>query len=198
VARIASRSHLLARGGSPGLCAGAFHYAETVTWGFGAHAAAIEVDVETGAIAVLRYAGTHDCGRPINPLVVAGQVHGGIAQGLGAALAEELVYDGAGQLLTGTLMDYALPRADQLPAFESEGVDFPSEKNPLGVKGVGEGSIIPPMAVVANAVEDALRDLGVEIGEVPITPARVFAAIRAGRPRAPAAEAGSSGVMPGR
>jgi carbon-monoxide dehydrogenase large subunit len=93
-------------------------------------------------------------------------------------LSEELVYDDAGQLLTGTLMDYAVPRADQLPSFDSEGVDFPSEKNPLGVKGVGEGSIIPPTAVIANAVEDAVSDRGVEINEVPITSARLFAALR--------------------
>lgn len=178
VARAAARSHLLTKRASPGLCASAFHYAETVTWGFGAHAAAIEVDLDTCEVRVLSYTATHDCGRPINPAVVEGQVHGGIAQGLGAALSEELVYDDAGQPLTGTLMDYAVPRADQLPSFDSEGVDFPSERNPLGVKGVGEGSIIPPMAVIANAVEDALSDRGVEINEVPITSARLFAALR--------------------
>jgi len=178
VAHMAVRNHLLAKRGSPGLCAGAFHYAETVTWGFGVHAAAVEVDLDTCEVRVLRYAATHDCGRPINPSVVEGQVHGGIAQGLGAALSEELVYNDEGQLLTGTLMDYAVPRADQLPSFKSEGVDFPSEKNPLGVKGIGEGSIIPPTAVIANAVEDALADLGVEISEVPITSARLFSALR--------------------
>jgi carbon-monoxide dehydrogenase large subunit len=147
-----------------------------VTWGFGAHAATVAVDLETYVVRVLRYAATHDCGRPINPLVVEGQVHGGIAQGVGAALTEELIYDRTGQLLTGALMDYALPRADQLPFFASEGVDFPSPKNPLGVKGVGEGSIIPPMGVIANAVEDALADLGVDILEVPITSFRLFSA----------------------
>jgi len=164
--------------GSPGLCAGAFHYAETVTWGFGAHAATVAVDLETYEVRVLRYAATHDCGRPINPLVVEGQVHGGIAQGLGAALTEELIYDSTGQLLTGALMDYALPRADQLPFLVSEGVDFPSPKNPLGIKGVGEGSIIPPMGVIANAVEDALAPLGVDVVEVPITSFRLFSAYR--------------------
>lgn len=178
VSRAAARSHLLAKQRSPGLCASAFHYAETVTWGFGAHAAAVEVDLDTGAVKVLSYAATHDCGRPINPAVVEGQVHGGIAQGVGAALTEELVYDDTGQPLSGTLMDYAVPRADQLPSFQSEGVDFPSEKNPLGVKGVGEGSIIPPMAVIANAVEDALVDHNVEVNEVPITSARILAALR--------------------
>jgi aerobic carbon-monoxide dehydrogenase large subunit len=176
VARAATRSHTLARRGSPGLCASAFHYAETVTWGFGAHAATVEIDLDTCDIRVVRYAATHDCGRPINPLVVDGQVHGGIAQGLGAALTEELVYDSAGQLHTGTFMEYGIPRADHLPSFASEGVNFPSEKNPLGIKGVGEGSIIPPMAVIANAVEDALADLGVDIVEVPITPFRLFTA----------------------
>ncbi len=183
VARMATRNHTLARRGSPGLCAAAFHYAQTVTWGFGAHAAAIEVDIEACTLRVVRYAATHDCGRPINSMVVEGQVHGGIAQGLGAALHEELVYDEQGQLLTATLMDYAVPRADEMPSFESEGVNFPSERNPIGIKGVGEGSIIPPMGVVANAVEDALVDLGVEINEVPITPARLFAALRAAESR---------------
>ncbi len=178
VACAAARSHLLAKRTSPGLCASAFHYAETVTWGFGAHAAAIEVDLDTCEVKVLSYAATHDCGRPINPAVVEGQVHGGIAQGLGAALTEEFVYDEIGQPLVGTLMDYAVPRADQLPSFKSEGVDFPSEKNPLGVKGVGEGSIIPPMAVIVNAVEDALSDQDVQLNEVPLTSARIFAALR--------------------
>ena len=138
----------------------------------------VEIDPDTGAIEITRYASIDDAGQPINPMILHGQVHGGIAQGLGAALTEELVYDRGGQLLTGTLMDYAVPRADQLPLFKSEGVDFPSEKNPLGVKGVGEGSIIPPTAVIANAVEDALSDLGVEITEVPITSARLFSALQ--------------------
>jgi len=178
LARAGARSHLLAREGAPGLCASAFHYVQTVTWGFGAHAAAVEVDLATCHVKLLSYAATHDCGRPINPAVVEGQVHGGIAQGLGAALTEELVYDEIGQPMVGTLMDYAIPRADQLPFFESEGVDFPSDKNPLGVKGVGEGSIIPPMAVIANAIEDAFPDHGVDVTEVPITAFRVFAALR--------------------
>jgi carbon-monoxide dehydrogenase large subunit len=178
LARVGARSHLLAQRASPGLCASAFHYAQTVTWGFGAHAAALEVDLDTCDVTVLGYAATHDCGRPINPAVVEGQVHGGIAQGLGAALIEELVYDETGQPMVGTLMEYAIPRADRLPFFESEGVDFPSDKNPLGVKGVGEGSIIPPMAVIANAIEDACSDHDVEVNEVPLTSSRLFAALR--------------------
>ena len=120
----------------------------------------------------------HDCGRPINPVIVEGQLHGGIAQGLGSALGESLIYDESGQLLTGTLMDYPLPRADEMPPLEVIHMNFPSAINALGIKGVGESGVISPAAAVANAVEDALVDYGIEIDRPPVTSARVFELLR--------------------
>ena len=170
------RSRALAREGAPGLHACVFFYPGTVTWAFGAHAGAVEVDPETGAVRLLRYAAVHDCGRPINPTVVEGQLHGGIAQGIGAALMEEIVHDGAGQLLTGTLMDYGLPTAGVVPSFDVEALDHASMINEVGIKGVGESGIISPPVVIANAVEDALADRGAGITALPLTPWRVWAA----------------------
>jgi aerobic carbon-monoxide dehydrogenase large subunit len=181
VARAAVRSRALAREGSPGLQGCAFFYPETVTWAFGAHGCVVEVDEETGVVRVLRYVAVHDCGRPINPTVVEGQIHGGVAQGLGAALGEELVYDEAGQLLTATLMDYPLPRADEVPPLEVVALDAPSARNELGIKGVGESGVISPPAAVAGAVEDALLDLGVDVTFLPLTAARVWQALSAAR-----------------
>ncbi|HXH84036.1 MAG TPA: molybdopterin cofactor-binding domain-containing protein, partial [Candidatus Tectomicrobia bacterium] len=168
----------------PGLAACGFFYPGSVTWAFGVHALALEVDVETGALRLLRYAVVHDCGEPINLMIVEGQLHGGLAQGLGSALAEQLVHDAVGQLLTGTFMDYALPRADDIPPLAVEHLVFPSIVNPLGIKGVGESGIIPTAAAVANAVEDALADRGVEVDEVPLTPGKVFALLRGAAGRA--------------
>src|SRR5204863_9933129 len=106
----------------------------------------------------------------VNPMVVEGQIHGGIAQGLGAALGEALVYDDAGQLLTGTLMDYPLPRADDVPDLDVAALDHPSSRNELGIKGVGESGVIAPPAAIANAVEDALLARGVTLTQPPLTP----------------------------
>jgi carbon-monoxide dehydrogenase large subunit len=178
VARAAVRSRAMAREGSPGLQGCAFFYPDTVTWAFGAHGCVVEVDVDTGAIRLLRYVAVHDCGRPINPTVVEGQIHGGVAQGIGAALGEALIYDDAGQLLTGTLMDYPLPRADEVPALDVIPLDFPSARNELGIKGVGESGVIAPPAAIANAVEDALVDRGVELTRVPVTAGRVWQALQ--------------------
>ena len=178
VARAAVRSRALAVEGSPGLQGCMFFYPETVTWAFGAHGCVVEVDVETGGVRILRYVAVHDCGRAINPMVVEGQIHGGIAQGVGAALGEALLYDDAGQLMTGTLMDYPVPRADEVPALEVVALDHPSARNELGIKGVGESGVIAPPAAIANAVEDALLARGVELTEVPLTPARVWEALR--------------------
>ena len=177
LAAAAVRSQAMAADGQPGLHACAFFYPGTVTWAFGAHACAVEVDVETGAVTLLRYAAVHDCGRPIHPVVVEGQLHGGVAQGIGSALAEELVHDDAGQLLTATLMEYALPRADQIPSLAVAAVDCPSMINELGIKGVGESGVIAPTAAIANAVEDALGDERAALLRVPVTPARVWAAV---------------------
>ena len=182
VARAAVRSKALAPSGSPGLSACAFFYPDSVTWAFGAHAAVVEVDTETCELRVARYAAVHDCGRPINPMIVEGQVHGGIAQGIGSALGEELIHDETGQLLTGTLMDYPLPRADDMPALDVAHLDFASAVNELGIKGVGESGVIAPAAAIANAVEDALSDRGVAIDRVPITSARLFELLRAAKP----------------
>jgi CO/xanthine dehydrogenase Mo-binding subunit len=178
VARAAIRSRALGAEGSPGLQGCMFFYPDTVTWAFGAHGCVVEVDAETGAVKVVRYVAVHDCGRAINPAVVEGQVQGGIAQGLGAALGEALVYDDAGQLLTGTLMDYPVPRADELPGLEVIALDYPSARNELGIKGVGESGVIAPPAAIANAVEDALLARGVELMELPLTPGRVWEALR--------------------
>ena len=179
VAKAAVRSRAVAQAGGPGLSACAFFYPDTVTWAFGVQGVVVEVDLESCALTVLRLAAMHDCGRPINPAIVEGQLHGGIAQGLGSALGEQLVYDEAGQLLTGTLMDYPLPRADEMPPLQVVHLDSPSAINPLGIKGVGESGVIAPAAAVANAVEDALADYGVEIDRPPVTAARVFELLRA-------------------
>ena len=185
LARASLRSPTLLREGAPGLHACAFFRPETVTWAFGAHACALEVDVETGALRLLRYAAVHDCGRPLNPMIVEGQLHGGIVQGIGAALAEELVYDGEGQLVTGSLMEYGVPKAAEVPPLDVIALDFPSTRNEMGVKGVGESGIISPVPAIANAVEDALADRGVEVARVPLTAASVWEALRrAQRPSA--------------
>jgi carbon-monoxide dehydrogenase large subunit len=179
VARAAVRSRALAEAGGPGLGACVFFYPGSVTWAFGAQAAVVEVDLDACTLAVVRHAVVHDSGRAINPMVVEGQVHGGTAQGLGSALLEEVVHDAQGQLLTGSLMDYALPRAADFPALDVVHVEFASAVNELGIKGVGESGVISPGAIIAGAVEDALADYGVEINRLPVTPARVFEALRA-------------------
>ena len=141
----------------------------------------VEVDPETGIVDVVRYASVDDCGRAVNPLLIHGQSHGGIAQGIGQALWEACVYDQrSGQLLSGSLLDYAMPRADLLPAFDTEISEVPSTTNPLGMRGGSEGGITPGLAAVANAIVDALAEFGVEHIELPATPERVWNAIRAG------------------
>jgi carbon-monoxide dehydrogenase large subunit len=176
------RSKTLLRESRPGLQACGYFAPETVTFAFGAQACAVEVDVETGRVRILRYLAAHDCGRAINPMIVDGQLHGGLAGGIGTALMEDLIYDADGQLLTGSLMDYAIPAAADLPAFETRTLAFPSTRNDLGIKGVGESAIIAPPAAIANAVEDALQSRGADVLEVPITPSRVWQALQgAGR-----------------
>jgi aerobic carbon-monoxide dehydrogenase large subunit len=177
VAHAAVKSKALKATGEPGLHACTYFYPDTVTWAFGTHAAAVEVDVESCEIRLLAYAIVHDPGRAINPMIVEAQLQGGAAQGIGAGLMEEVVYDGSGQLLTGSLMDYAIPKADQLPPLAVALDEHPSTINALGIKGVGESGAIPGAAAIANAVEDAVADLGASIREVPVTPARLFAAL---------------------
>ncbi len=177
VAHAAVKSKALKATGEPGLHACTYFYPDTVTWAFGTQAAAVEVDVETCEIRLLAYAIVHDPGRAINPTIVEGQLQGGAAQGIGAGLMEEVVYDDSGQLLTGSLMDYAIPKADQLPPLAVVLDEHPSTINALGIKGVGESGAIPGAAAIANAIEDAVADLGASILEVPVTPARLFAAL---------------------
>jgi carbon-monoxide dehydrogenase large subunit len=142
----------------------------------------VEVDPETGLVEVARYASIDDCGRAVNPLLIHGQSHGGIAQGIGQALWEACLYDPeSGQLLSGSFLDYAMPRADLLPAFDTEISEVPSTTNPLGMRGGSEGGITPGLAAVANAIVDALAEFGVEHIELPATPERVWNTIRAAR-----------------
>ena len=164
---------------SPDFEASAYHHVPTVTYASAVHVAQVGVDCETGAVRLLRYVVAHDCGRVINPVIVDGQVHGGVAQGVGGALFEDMQYDEQGQLLTGSLMDYAVPKADDLPPIETVHLEFPSPRNPLGVKGLGEGGAISPPAAIANAIEDALAPFGVRLTETPVTPARIRALLSA-------------------
>lgn len=175
VARVAHlETQRLPPGTEPGLEATRFYDPIRGTFAAGAQAAVVEVDVATGRVQIRRYVCVEDTGRVINPLIVEGQVQGAIAQGIGGALLEHLVYDEAGQLLAGTLMEYALPTAADVPAFELAHVEVPAE-NLVGARGVGEGGTLGPPAVLANAVADALAPFGTEVNELPITPARLWA-----------------------
>jgi aerobic carbon-monoxide dehydrogenase large subunit len=160
----------------------------TVTYANAIQAAEVEVDVETGLVRLLEYAIVHDCGRVINPILVDGQIHGGVAQGIGNALLEELAFDAGGQLQSGSLLDYLLPTAEDVPALRLGHVESPSPRNPLGLKGLGEGGAISPPAAIANAVVDALRPLGVEVEATPLSPERILALVEAARERARAAK----------
>jgi carbon-monoxide dehydrogenase large subunit len=164
----------LPQGTQPGLIATHFWEPPNFTFPFGAHIVVSEVDRETGEIEIKRYVCVDDCGRIINPLIVDGQVHGGVAQGLGQALWEEAVYDDNGQLVSGELTDYALPRAATMPWIESSHTETPSPVNPLGVKGVGEAGTIGCSPAVVNSVVDALSPLGVRHIDMPLTPQKIW------------------------
>lgn len=164
----------------PGLVATQFWEPPNFTFPFGAHMVITEVDRETGKIDIRRYVAVDDCGKIINPLIVAGQVHGGVAQGLGQALWEEAVYDDNGQLVTGELTDYAVPRAHMMPWIESSHTETPSPVNPLGVKGVGEAGTIGCTPAVVNSVVDALSHLGVRHIDMPLTPEKIWKLVQAG------------------
>jgi aerobic carbon-monoxide dehydrogenase large subunit len=154
----------------------------TVTWGFGVVGAVVEVDPETGVVDLKKLVMLHDCGRVINPLIVEGQIEGGLLQGVGATLYEHIVYDESGQPRATTFLDYLLPTSAEVPEIVQEHlVGTPSDRNPLGVKGVGESGPISPPAAIANAIIDALTPLKVQLNELPLSPATVSAAIeRAG------------------
>jgi len=162
----------------PGLEANSFYNPSNFTYPFGTHVAVVEVDPETGQVTLVRYVAVDDVGNVINPMIVDGQLHGGIAQGVGQALWEEAVYDDAGQLTSATLLDYALPRAHYFPTFELDRTVTPCPHNPLGVKGVGEAGAIASPAAVVNAVVDALSHLGVQHLNMPLAPERVWRAIQ--------------------
>ncbi|HEY6407799.1 MAG TPA: molybdopterin cofactor-binding domain-containing protein, partial [Ktedonobacteraceae bacterium] len=142
---------------------------------FAAHLAKVAVDPETGEVRVLDYVAAQDVGRAINPAEVEGQIHGGVVQGIGWALLEGMIYDEGGQLLTSTLMDYALPHSQDAPAITSLLVEVPSALGPFGAKGVGEPPVVPVAAAIANAIRDAI---GVRMTQIPMTPERVFASLR--------------------
>jgi carbon-monoxide dehydrogenase large subunit len=159
---------------SPDFEATVYQHQPTVTYASAVHVAYVEVDVGTGVVRLLRYLVAHDCGKVINPVIVEGQVHGGVAQGIGGALLEEMVYDEQAQLLTGTFMDYLVPTAMEVPAIETVHLEYPSPRNTLGMKGVGEGGAISPPAAIANAVEDALAPFGVRVTRTPLGPSVVL------------------------
>jgi carbon-monoxide dehydrogenase large subunit len=179
LAEVAGAAYLnkVPEGMEPGLETTTFWEPENFVFPFGAHAAIVDLDPETGKVKLLRYVAVDDCGNAINPLLIDGQVHGGIVHAIGQALYERVQYDQDGQLVTGTFVDYALPTAAELPSFETDRTVTPSPVNSLGAKGVGEAGTIAASATVTNAVIDALRPLGVSFINMPLTPMRVWEAI---------------------
>jgi CO/xanthine dehydrogenase Mo-binding subunit len=168
-------------GTEPGLEATAYFGPEMGATASGAHAMILEVDPETYNVRIKRYVVVHDCGRMINPMIVEGQVHGGVAQGIGNAFYEQLVYDEGGQLLNASFMDYLLPTATDMPIMEVGHEETPSPLNPLGVKGAGEAGAIPVGPLFAQALEDALGIEGFEIREIPLSPSRLWELVEGGK-----------------
>ena len=150
-----------------------------MAWPYGLNVAVVEVDVDTGEVEVLDFSVFHDCGTMLNPMIVEGQIHGGTAQGIAAALYEQIAYDDAGQPQTTNLADYTIPSAVELPEFRLGHIVNPSPVIPGGMKGVGEAGIIGPPAAVVNAIEDALRPFGVTFTETPVTPRCIHDALSA-------------------
>ena len=149
---------------------------------YGCQVVEVEIDPELGTLEIVRYSAVDDVGRAVNPGIIQGQVHGGIAQGVGQALMEQCYYDPAtGQLLSGSFMDYAMPRADNFPFFNTEYVEIPSATHPHGMRPAGEGGTAPALGVMINAIVDALADYGVKHVEMPATPERIWRAIREAR-----------------
>ncbi len=168
-------------GTEPGLESTAYFGPDRGSTASGVHAAIVDVDPETALVRVQRYVVVHDCGTIINPMLVEGQIHGGVAHGIGNAFYEQLVYDQQGQLLNASFMDYLIPTATDVPQIETAHRETPSPYNPIGLKGVGEAGCIPTGAVFAQAVEDALAGFGLEITEIPLSPNRLFELIELGR-----------------
>jgi len=172
----------LPEGADPGLEARKYFSPAQATYASGNHAAVVEVDPETGIVSILKYVAVHDCGRVINPMIVEGQVHGGVAQGIGGSFYERLVYDDDGQPLSTSFMDFLIPTAMEVPTIECHHVETPSTLNPLGIKGAGEAGVIPVPAVMAQALEDALSPWGVRIAEMPLNPAEIRSLVARSRP----------------
>jgi len=168
----------LPEGMEPSLEEQAFYDPENFVFPFGAHACVVDVDGETGKVDIVRYVGVDDCGPAINPNLIDGQIHGGVTHGIGQALFERIHYDEAGQLITGSFVDYALPSAADVPSYETDRTETRSPVNSLGVKGVGEAGTIAASATVTNAVIDALRPLGVTYLNMPLSPMRIWEAIQ--------------------
>jgi carbon-monoxide dehydrogenase large subunit len=158
-------------GQAPGLESRDYYSPVRSTFANGMHAAIVELDAETAEVKILRYAVVHDCGNMINPLIVEGQIHGGVAQGVGGALYERMVYDEHGQLLNASFMDFLMPYATEVPRVETAHLETPTPLNPLGVKGLGEAGVIPVAAVLASAIEDAE---GYPITSMPLSPNDIF------------------------
>jgi len=146
---------------------------------YGCHVCEVDVDPDTGAVQIVRYAAVDDVGRAVNPMIVHGQVHGGITHGIGQALLEQVCYDQSGQLLSGSLMDYAIAHADEVPSYLTELSEVPSPTHPLGIRPAGEGGTTPALGAVVNAIVDALAEFGVTHIDMPATPERVWRAIHA-------------------
>jgi len=180
-------------GSEPGLEATAYFGPDRGSTANGVHAMLVEVDPETAQVEIKRYVVVHDCGRVINPMIVEGQIHGGVAHGIGNAFYEQLVYDDEGQLLNASFMDYLLPTATDVPNVEMTHRETPSPLNPLGAKGVGEAGAIPTGALFAQAVEDALAGSGLEICEIPLSPNRLFELMNAARSPSPHRGEGDGG-----
>ncbi|HEY7984367.1 MAG TPA: xanthine dehydrogenase family protein molybdopterin-binding subunit [Ktedonobacterales bacterium] len=181
VALMANLAWNMPEGMQPGLEESYFHDPTNFTFPAGAHICVVEVDADTGEIAILKYVAVDDIGRVINPMIVEGQIHGGIAQGIGQALYEGAVYDDNGQLLSGSMMDYAVPKARQIPHMELARTETLSTSNPMGIKGVGETGTIASTQAVVNAVADALSPFGIKHLEMPMTPERVWRAIQSAK-----------------
>jgi carbon-monoxide dehydrogenase large subunit len=181
---VAGAAHMgrgLSEGMEPGLEIRETYAMHGTAYPFGTHVAVVEVDVDTGMVQVLRYLGVDDCGVMINPMLVTGQLHGGFAQAFGEVFMEQMRYDDSGHMLSATLMDYALPRASNVPNVEFEHTETPSPLNPLGAKGVGEAGTIASPPTLINACIDALSPLGVTDLQMPLSAPRVWAAIQAAK-----------------
>ncbi len=200
LAEVAGEAYIpenLPEGMEPGLEETMFYDPENFVFPFGAHACVVDVDPETGKVEVVRYVAVDDCGPAINPMLIDGQVHGGIVHAIGQALYEQVVYDSDGQLVTGTFVDYALPTAAEVPSFETDRTETPSPTNTLGVKGVGEAGTIAATPAVLNAVVDALKPLGVTFLNMPLSPIRIWQAVEEARGRGSGPSATEQGAEVG-